>query len=315
MPKRGRVLVDCGGGGTAHTAPYRDGFVDLRAGVGMACCGRRQELEQKRPRKRRGSEVTPVVERHQPPSLLPPPPPKTKPPRPALLPASLAGPVDSPARTNRRKPRSFEAPATPKVANVRKPRSFGAEGWLKVDLPVEAEDQTWYRRVRNIVTAERPGGVAAPGELVPLHCGLYVGDRADAQNTEQLHRLGITHVLNCATARETGTGAGFYIERSTSRAGAAPVVYMELGAADSEAADFIAPNLPVRPASCVLRPASCALLPQKLPVLLLYAAVQLLCRRHLLAADRPLAVSQRAAAFIDSALLVSTHELITATFV
>ena len=275
MPVRRRdelELRPCGGGGCVLTVQATvqtcARFLDLLKADMACCCGGRQQLEQKRPRKRRGSEVTSVVSR--PPassgggggdgsgsSLLPPP--AARPSRPALtLSPGLTGPVapagaGSPTRTNRRKPRSFEAPATPKVAiTVRKPRSFGAEGWLKVDLPVAgdaAEDQTWFRRVRNIVTAERAGGAAAPGELVPLYSGVYVGDRADAQNTEELHRLGITHVLNCATARETGTGAGFYAERSRSRAGAAPVVYMELGAADSEAADFIAPNLPVRPAA------------------------------------------------------------------
>jgi len=126
---------------------------------------------------------------------------------------------------------------------VRKPRSFGAEGWLKVDLPVDdaPEDAVWFRRVRNIVTTEhRNGDNAAPSELVPLHSSLYVGDRADAKNMEQLRRLGITHVLNCATAAETGTGPGFYAERSRS---ASPLSYLELGAADSDIANCIAPHL------------------------------------------------------------------------
>lgn len=212
---------------------------------GVCCCGSRSES--KKARKRRGSEVTPVEPR---------PPAATSlatatdvaglvaAPR-RLASASVPG---SPIRTNRRKPRSFEAPATPKVANVRKPRSFGAEGWLKVDLPVDdsPEDIVWYRRVRNIVTTEhRNASNKAPGELVPLHGGLYVGDRADAKNTEQLRRLGITHVLNCATATETGTGAGFYDEQA--RSTALPLSYLELGAADSDIVNYIAPNLSVRP--------------------------------------------------------------------
>lgn len=222
--------------------------------AGGACCGcggRRQEP--KKPRTRRGSEVTPVVEKRHPAAGAA----RSDPAdalgsAPARRPAAGAA---SPVRVNRRKPRSFEAPATPKVAAVRKPRSFGAEGWLKVDLPADdVADQMWYRRVRNIVTAEHRGGSAAAGELAPLHGGLYVGDRADAQNTEQLRRLGVTHVLNCATASETATGAGFY--RAAERTGAAadrPLEYLELGAADSEIADFVGPNLAVRATPCGLR--------------------------------------------------------------
>ncbi len=214
---------------------------------GVCCCGARAQ-EPKKTRKRR-SEVTPVEPR---------PPAATASgaaasaatdagaaaPR-RLVGASVSG---SPSRTNRRKPRSFEAPATPKVANVRKPRSFGAEGWLKVDLPVDEspEDMVWYRRVRNIVTTEHRNETnVASGDMVPIHSGLYVGDRADAQNMEQLRQLGITHVLNCATAAETGTGAGFYAERAISAA--APLSYLELGAADSDIVNYITPNLPVRP--------------------------------------------------------------------
>eukprot|EP01043_Picozoa_sp_COSAG02_P061751 COSAG02_NODE_8360_length_2598_cov_3.812725_3_plen_294_part_00 len=238
-----------------------DGFVVLTLGTvggyptgsgnsmpGVCCCGTRLH-EPNKPRKRRG-EVTPVEPRPPAAAASAATIPAATDAGPAAAPRRLVGASvsGSPSRTNRRKPRSFEAPATPKVANVRKPRSFGAEGWLKVDLPVDEspEDMVWYRRVRNIVTTEhRNASNAASGDLVPLHGGLYVGDRADAQNMEQLRRLGITHVLNCATAAETGTGVSFYAERASSAA--APPIYLELGAADSDSVNYIAPNLPVRP--------------------------------------------------------------------
>lgn len=285
----------CGCGGQSSSKKRRIRYAVLTHSTaggckmpGVCCCGSRL---QEKPKKRRG-EVTPVEPR--PPAAAAPASPATSVPTaprgavgsssaPRRLPGASVS--SSPVRTNRRKPRSFEAPPTPKVANVRKPRSFGAEGWLKVDLPVDdsPEDMVWYRRLRNIVTTEHRNASTAPGELVPLHGGLYVGDRADAQNTEQLRRLGITHVLNCATGAETGTGAGFYAERG--RSADRQLSYLELGAADSDIVNYIAPNLAVRPVLySKLAPA---------------ALTRVFCSCSLW--------SQHACAFIDSALRVSTH--------
>ena len=242
----------CGGRSSSKKRRFRYAVLTLSAAgkmPGVCCCGSRLQ----EPRRRRG-EVTPVEPRLPAPGA-PASPAASAPTAPrgavgtAAAPRRLPGASvsSSPVRTNRRKPRSFEAPPTPKVANVRKPRSFGAEGWLKVDLPVEdsPEDMVWYRRLRNIVTTEHRNASAAPGELVPLHAGLYVGDRVDSQNTEQLRRLRITHVLNCATCAETGTGKCFYAERGSPAE--QQLSYLELGAADSDIVNYIAPNLAVRP--------------------------------------------------------------------
>ena len=198
---------------------------------GLCCCAARQQHRgteaPHRPRKKRAAPL--AVEPR--PAAVPPPATTEGGRASALLPPTALG-----ARSSR-KPRSFESPGSPKVAAmIRKPRSFGAEGWLKVELPeTDEHEQAYFRRVRNIVTgAHRGDAEAAFHGPVALSPGLHVGDLHDARDTDRIGQLGITHVLNCATAAETGTGAAFYHNRFS---------YLELGAQDSEIADFLAPHL------------------------------------------------------------------------
>jgi len=142
-----------------------------------------------------------------------------------------------PTSLQRRKPRSFEFPGSPKHATIiRKPRSFGNSGWLKVDLPVESPDFVcWYRRLRNVVTA---GETVPSARLTAVIPGLYIGDKTDAADVGLLRRKGITHVLNCASAAETGTGEAFYSEPQTS-----PIRYMELAATEGDGSELLKPHM------------------------------------------------------------------------